>query len=282
MRILYASDLHGDPGKYAAVIDLARAGNPAACILGGDLFAFNRYQVQQRHQGTMEFLRGFFHALAVPAFAIAGNLDFPLTMAGLAELQGEGLVTVLEHRPAQINARWNLYGYPCVPPTPFRKKDFERRDLANDAVKPRDGSYATRADGTMRRVGPAYFNRLPSIEEELARFLPASPALYVTHTPPADTGLDMVQDGRHIGSVALRSHLLQHQPMLALHGHVHESPHVSSRWAERLGSTWCVNPGQHPKVLYAVMMEVDDHRVISLVHTHFGTLAMGESGGSNP
>ena len=40
------------------------------------------------------------------------------------------------------------------------------------------------------------------------------------------------------GSKAVRDFIEQHQPLLGLHGHVHES-----KAAEKLGRTLCINPG---------------------------------------
>jgi Icc-related predicted phosphoesterase len=40
-----------------------------------------------------------------------------------------------------------------------------------------------------------------------------------------------------VGSTAIREFIERHQPLLALHGHVHES-----RAAERIGRTLCLNP----------------------------------------
>jgi uncharacterized protein len=41
-----------------------------------------------------------------------------------------------------------------------------------------------------------------------------------------------------VGSQAVRDALESHQPLLSLHGHIHES-----RGTARLGRTLCVNPG---------------------------------------
>ena len=78
-------------------------------------------------------------------------------------------------------------------------------------------------------------------------------AIAVLHVPPIDTGLDQapeidsefrVRTGSgglrmtHVGSTAVREFLELHQPLVGLHGHVHES-----RAAQRLGRTLCINPG---------------------------------------
>ncbi len=40
------------------------------------------------------------------------------------------------------------------------------------------------------------------------------------------------------GSTAVRQAIEKHQPLLGLHGHIHESP-----GAVRIGRTLCINPG---------------------------------------
>jgi Icc-related predicted phosphoesterase len=41
-----------------------------------------------------------------------------------------------------------------------------------------------------------------------------------------------------VGSIAVRDFIEQRQPLLGLHGHVHES-----KAGQRIGSTLCLNPG---------------------------------------
>jgi Icc-related predicted phosphoesterase len=78
-------------------------------------------------------------------------------------------------------------------------------------------------------------------------------AIFNLHVPPYDSTLDtaaeldedlrMVTIGSEpklipVGSTAVRALIERYQPLLALHGHVHESP-----GAMRIGRTLCVNPG---------------------------------------
>ena len=42
----------------------------------------------------------------------------------------------------------------------------------------------------------------------------------------------------HVGSVAVRQAIEKHQPMLGLHGHIHESSGF-----DKIGRTLCLNPG---------------------------------------
>jgi len=70
------------------------------------------------------------------------------------------------------------------------------------------------------------------------------------HAPPYDTQLDVApkidwdtltiegQDSAHVGSKAVREVIEQVEPILSLHGHIHES-----RAAVRIGRTLAINPG---------------------------------------
>jgi uncharacterized protein len=70
------------------------------------------------------------------------------------------------------------------------------------------------------------------------------------HAPPFDTALDIApkidwdtltvqgQDTAHVGSTAVREVIDEVQPLLSLHGHIHEC-----RAAIRMGRTLAVNPG---------------------------------------
>ena len=43
----------------------------------------------------------------------------------------------------------------------------------------------------------------------------------------------------HVGSIAIRRFVEQRQPLVTLHGHVHEAARLSGNWRERLGRSWC-------------------------------------------
>ena len=76
-------------------------------------------------------------------------------------------------------------------------------------------------------------------------------AIFNFHAPPYGTGLDEapalddtlrpIHGGavmKPVGSTAVRDAILEHQPMLSLHGHIHES-----RGVKRMGRTLAINPG---------------------------------------
>jgi Icc-related predicted phosphoesterase len=76
-------------------------------------------------------------------------------------------------------------------------------------------------------------------------------AVFNIHVPPYKSGLDEApeldkdlrpvlagQSLKPVGSTALRKAIERYQPLLSLHGHIHEG-----RGATRIGKTLCINPG---------------------------------------
>jgi Icc-related predicted phosphoesterase len=136
-----------------------------------------------------------------------------------------------------------------------------------------ESSYVVNPDGTVieldgiQILSSCWTNPTPwnspreEPEEQLAARLDAlaaqldagMPAIFNLHCPPANTQLDrapqltadlkVVLDGGEprivsVGSTAVRALIERHQPLLSLHGHIHESRAIG-----KIGKTTCVNPG---------------------------------------
>lgn len=97
--------------------------------------------------------------------------------------------------------------------------------------------------------------RLTEIIEKMAsKIQHMETAIFNLHCPPCNTPIDVapeldetlkpkVSSGGgmsmiHVGSVAVRQSIEKHQPLLGIHGHIHES-----RGFVKIGRTLCINPG---------------------------------------
>jgi Icc-related predicted phosphoesterase len=113
------------------------------------------------------------------------------------------------------------------------------------------------------------------IERLAAELDPSSPAIFNLHCPPYDSTLDSAPQLREdlsvvmvggqpnlvpVGSRAVRQAIERYQPVLSLHGHIHES-----RGAVRIGRTLCINPGSAygEGVLHGAVVRLEDDRVVS-------------------
>jgi Icc-related predicted phosphoesterase len=88
----------------------------------------------------------------------------------------------------------------------------------------------------------------PTLEVILAGIAEEAPslerAILVCHAPPLGMGLANVDNKTDVGSVALSRWIQKHQPLLTLHGHIHESPMITGVHTAKLGRTTVHQPGQ--------------------------------------
>jgi Icc-related predicted phosphoesterase len=292
MRLVYTADLHGDIQSYRLLLDFAVAAGAPVAIVGGDLLphAIKRASaIRVQREFVEQELRPLLELFCaqhpdVVVYLLAGNDDWSAAVSAVDGLENAGLAYPLHKRVYRLGASpaggdgvggseiW-LAGYACVPPTPFSIKDFERRD---DGPLPAYGfemAYASWS-GDVEPIQAADIAARPSIAEDLAELATRSePArtIYVCHTPPADTPLDQMPRSRHVGSRAVRAFVERHAPPLTLHGHIHEAPEMSGKYAVQIGATWCVNPGRDPRRFGAVVLDTEDIGG-TIEHTVYGRL----------
>ena len=160
-----------------------------------------------------------------------------------------------------------MIGYPFVPPTPFRPKDYEKMDDTESPWPPqKNPSYVRSVDQTdqLIPIDPyLYLGQRETIQEDL-NHLPSPRDLkrtvYMMHSPPFGTTLDQMEGRRFAGSRSIRKFIESTQPLLALHGHIHEAPELSGSYLDRIGKTICVNPGQFGAnmKLHAVAFDIEN------------------------
>ena len=258
---LFASDLHGRKDRYLKLFAAIEAERPGAVFLGGDLLP-SGFGLAGSGVGQCEpdddagFVRGFLWehlsrlrtalGASYPAvFAVLGNDDLRVEEEAAREIDGLGLWHYAHNRRAEWDGFW-IYGYSCVPPTPFRLKDWERYDVSRFV----DPGCCSPEDGWRTVAVDAHDVRYGTIEgdlEALTQGADLSRAILLFHAPPYGTALDRAAlDGRfvdhvpldvHVGSIAIQRFILRRSPLVTLHGHVHESARLTGAWRATVGTT---------------------------------------------
>ena len=136
-------------------------------------------------------------------------------------------------------------------------RSSKRVVLAEGQVTPLDGVHEMIASGWSNRT-PWDTHREEDEDQLKARYeamirqlKDPRNAVYNIHVPPYKSGLDEApeldkdlrpvlagQSLQPVGSTALREVIQTYQPLVSLHGHIHEG-----RGATRIGKTLCINPG---------------------------------------
>jgi Icc-related predicted phosphoesterase len=276
MKIIFTSDLHGEIFLYEGLLDLIHSTSAEILSLGGDLFPSlpptKRYEEMIPHQRAfiewflLPFFENVIRGTAIrQVFLIPGNWD--LAYPHLFRNPVEGLIDLSQKRYRLENG-YEIVGYPYVPPTPFRPKDFEKMDDRDSPWPPqKNPSYvrsADQSDGLVPIDPYRYLRERETIEEDLGRLPePNDPGrtIYLMHSPPFQTRLDQIEEGKYTGSRSIRRFIERTQPLLTLHGHIHESPKISGSYVDRIGKTLSVNPGQftdQAMKLHAVTFEIEN------------------------
>jgi hypothetical protein len=176
----------------------------------------------------------------VPAYVMLGNDDYPDLTDAL--LSGVNMVNA-EDKIVELPGGFEMISLGYSNPTPWNSP----RELGEDALR----------------------DRINAMAEHLER---PERAVFNLHCPPRGTHLDqaalldadfrpVVKGGQmaitSVGSTAVRDAIERYQPMVGLHGHVHESP-----GAQRLGRTLAINPGSEygDGVLRGLLLNLDEKR----------------------
>jgi Icc-related predicted phosphoesterase len=93
-------------------------------------------------------------------------------------------------------------------------------------------------------------------------------SVWLFHSPPHKTALDRAAlDGVmvdhapvdvHVGSIAIRRFIEARQPLVTLHGHIHESARLTGHWWERIGRTYAFSAAHDGPELSLVRFDPND------------------------
>jgi uncharacterized protein len=274
-RCLFATDLHGSAERYRKLLATIRDERPDALFLGGDLLPSGMLVAGTGSQGDfvpsflvpeLSTLRADLGTAYPRIFLILGNDDARAAEVEILAGQELGLYEYVHNRRVAVD-RFAVYGYACVPPTPFLLKDWERYDVSRyvepGCVSPEEGVRTAPTTASEVRFG--------TIAKDLAAMVgdaDLAGAVLLCHAPPHDTALDRaaldgtmvdhVQVDVHVGSIALRRLIEASQPLLSLHGHIHESARLTGAWRDRIGATILFSAAHDGRELCLVRFSLED------------------------
>lgn len=273
----FIADLHGNPDRYRKLFRLIGEEQPSAVFLGGDLLPSGLSAVESLDFDHEDFVNGFLvrqlkllqETLGEDyprVFVILGNDDSRSEESTIIAAATTGVWEYIHDRRVSF-AGHEVYGYAYVPPTPFLLKDWERYDVSRyvdpGCVSPEDGfrsvpvrenqiRHATIKDDLISLVGDRSVDR----------------AIFLFHSPPYKTKLDRAAlDGKmidhapldvHVGSIAIQRFIEEKQPLVTLHGHIHESARITGAWSECIGRTCCFSAAHDGPELALVRFDLEN------------------------
>ncbi len=270
IKCLFAADLHGKTYRYEALFRQIIEGKPVIVLLGGDLLPHGMHRSIET-DFTEEYLFKKFldlkneMGIAFPeVLLILGNDDPRSEEKTFIELSRQGIWHYI-HNEKYSYEDFTIYGYSFVPPTPFRLKDWEKYDVSRyvdpGCIPPDEGIRTTKPD-----ADPEW----ATISDDLKGLVgedDMKKALFLFHSPPHKTYLDRAAlDGVmvdhvpmdvHVGSIAIMRFIEEKQPLLTMHGHIHESTRLTGHWRQQFGRTHSFNAAWDGSELSLVIFDLD-------------------------
>lgn len=275
MRIcFFVSDLHGSIERYNKLYEEIKREKPAAVFFGGDLLPSGLFAYSSSPDIQYNFIRdviisGFKKLKNIlknhypRVFIILGNDDAKSDEVTIIEGEKEGLWEYIHGRKV-IFKRYKIFGYSFVPPTPFLMKDWEKYDVSRyvdpGCVPPEEGSHSFPV-----KKDDIIWSTIKKDLEELVFDEELSESIFLFHSPPYKSKLDRADlDGKmvdhapldvHVGSIAIQRFISEKQPLITLHGHVHESARITGFWKDKIKDTMMFSAAHDGKELALVKFD---------------------------
>jgi len=266
-NFFFVSDLHGKKHRYTSLFQAITNEQPEAVFIGGDIMPSTGQEVFFS-EFLMKEIRNLQKTMrnAYPAFfIIPGNDDLRSYEDFLIEGNNEALWNYIPNKSINWN-EYHITGYPFVPPTPFRLKDWEKYDVSRfvdpGCIHPSEGKRSVKPD-----YDPEYATIFDDLKQLTANLDPKK-TIMLFHTPPYKTALDRAAlDGImiehvpldvHVGSIAVKRIIEEWQPLITLHGHIHESAEITGSWQEIFGKTHCFSGAGNVHNLTLVRFRPDE------------------------
>lgn len=220
LRILAFSDIHGNWKNLQSVM---KSEIYDIVLIAGDLSDYSG-KVDKVIKVVMDFIKDY----GVATYMVLGNIDDPKLFNELSNIKE----IVVLHGSITKRSGYVVIGLSGGLYSPFHTyfelSDEEYRELLDNVIQ-----------------------MLSSLKND-------QKLIFLTHTPPYNTKVDLTYDGSHVGSESVRKFIEEYQPLITVCGHIHEG-----RGVDRINNSLILNPGPLFKGFYAII-NVDDEVIYEL------------------
>jgi uncharacterized protein len=265
-KILFTSDLHGNINQYKLLLEKAREEKATGIIIGGDLCPTEEgIDINKQIEFINSTLPYLLKENKIPIYLMVGNDDVKIINEEL-EKEHEKLWFNINQRRISLG-NFEIVGYPYIPISPFQVKDWEKFDILvekdikkgffnrffskNELIPPGatiEGYISSSEEFSEIKLNKNDLNQYIEKDLENKIYIKNSKnTIYVFHSPPINTSLDMTYNLTHVGSKAIRKFIEQNDILIALSGHVHETVEMGKRngkkYFEMINNNLCATAG---------------------------------------
>jgi len=243
------------------MLSVAEAEKTDCIIIGGDIVPHSlpdfedagplKAQAKYLEDVFIPAVKQFRTRRNIPVYLDLGNDDFMCNRPVLEKHDGT-LLNLLHFKKSRLTDDVDIIGYMIVPPTPFTRKDLEKPDSPGQPFAPGNDivleGYTTKSGVLEETV--VDLSSEDTIERDLGGLSENidRPFIFVSHSPPYNTPLDVLYNKVHVGSVGISKFIKKWARkgllIASFHGHIHESPARSGSISTEMEGVLCINPGQ--------------------------------------
>lgn len=276
MKLLAVADIHQRDNKWKLLVNLCEKEPFDVVAIAGDLFPKgNGIEPQVNFVKHLKKYAQKITKTGAKLVFILGNDDNQNCIYQMEQGHNIDWYYVSE-KVVEIDG-YEFIGMPYVPDHPFGYKYWCRAEFPNQpkiSAYQRSNPLIINSDNEFEEIRDykAFLLNQPSIWsvlESLAKNVKnIKKSIWLIHAPPFGI-LDVCAGGKKVGSDAVLKFVEEYQPMLTIHGHIHESPEYNGEiWCWQYNKTLCVQNGQLTEQLYYSVIEIQDDKIISKKHSH--------------
>ncbi|MEF8848790.1 MAG: metallophosphoesterase [Candidatus Thermoplasmatota archaeon] len=270
MKCIFVTDIHGNIRKYNLLFKIISKEKPDVVFIGGDLFPLQLKKFDNLNEFIEKVIINPIKKIKkenqTRFFIIMGNDDPRKYEKKIIKSDQEEIIDYINKKKIKYQ-NYHIIGYPYIPPSPFRLKDWEKYDVSRHmdvgAISPEKGVRTVDVSDDEIR-----FSTISKDLGKISENLDFKKSIFLFHSPPYKTNLDRADlDGKmidhapldvHVGSIAIKRFIKKNQPFLTLHGHVHESTKITGKWKQRIGKTLSVNGAHEGNELCVTRFDTSD------------------------
>ncbi len=274
MKILFATDLHGQSRKYKKLIELCKE-YIGLLICGADILPYTKQK-----EFIDNYLPEFFSKIKCPIIIDFGNDDRLVYYNDFKKVIEKFSHVYYTHLQEAIIGNISFIGMNYVTDYPFGLKDWCRKDGMRVSDPYQMSIPLLSEKGNYKNIRKEkyhifyvidnlddYLNTMESLDEVLSK-LPkpkCKKVIYLFHSPPVNLKLDVCADFREVGCKAITNFIIDENPLATLHGHIHENYYKTDVFYNKLNKSICIQPGQsggHKTLVYCTFNTKDIEKTI--------------------
>ncbi|AWR96822.2 phosphoesterase [Acidianus sulfidivorans JP7] len=264
-KIMFVTDVHGSEVVFRKALNGSKMFSINYLIFGGDMFSKdfvlvlkrgNAFLVDDKDVSLEELEENYKTKGVAPLFfekkdeidEFINNPHFRKEkILDFVKGQADAWIKIFEEKMNNSNVKviWNLGNDDPIELDDYLKeRGFE---ISEDKIVELNNDYILVSCGYVNPTPWNTYRELPDstlynkIKDKLKKIENPENVIFNFHAPPINTKLDVaiINNKRiHVGSESVRKIIEEYQPLLGLHGHIHESAGT-----DKIGNTKIVNPG---------------------------------------